>query len=196
MMQWIQSSNTPCQQNTQVCGFGTGPQSNWLLTQPINKTVDGAPLSEVNVLIEFELRNCDTTLNCQRTFNTHIYETSLVSAVARRNLSNYRLVQRVSSDVTTGERVNETVVVNFQTNQPFFYFAVEDETACVIVTRMIVFYDVCPNQTIDLVSAPEIIAPVSGVTTVDATCVNNAETEDGNTPKLVCSPEGTWTSLG
>ena len=195
-MQWIQQSNTPCQQNAQACGFRVGAQSNWLLTQPINKTVDGALLSEVNVLIEFELRNCDVNLNCQRTFNTHIYETSLVSDAVRRNLSNYRQVRRVSPDVTTGERVNETVVVNFQSNEPFFYFAVEDETTCIVITRMIIFYDVCPNQTIDLVSAHEIIAPVSGVTTVEAACASNAETEDGSAPKLVCSPEGTWTSLG
>lgn len=195
-MQWMQTSNTPCQQNTQVCGFRIGPQSNWLLTQPINKTVNGALLSEVNVMIEFELQNCDITLNCQRTFNTHIYETSLVSGAVRTNLSNYRQVRRASIDITTGASVNETIVVNFQTNQTLFYFAVEDETSCIVITRMIAFYNVCPNQIVDLVSAREIIAPMSGVTTVEATCASNAETEDGNAPKLVCSPGGTWTLLG
>jgi hypothetical protein len=101
-------------------------------------------------MIEFELQNCDIILNCQKTFNTHVYETSLVSDAARRNLSNYRQIVRVSPDVTTGARVNETVVVTFQTNnEPFFYFAIEDETTCITITRMIVFYNVCPNQTID-----------------------------------------------
>jgi hypothetical protein len=195
-MQWIQQSNTPCQQTVQVCGFAAGPQSNWLLTQPINRTVDGTPLSQVNVLIEFELRNCDITLNCQRTFNTHVYETSLTSDPARRNLSRYRQVTRVSPDVTTGDRVNETVVLMFQTNEPLFYFAVEDETTCIVITRMIVFYNICPNRIIDLVSAPEIIAPVTGFITMDASCASNAAPEDGTAPKLICSSEGNWTLLG
>ena len=195
-LQWIQQSNTPCQQTVQVCGFLSGPQSNWLLTQLINRTVDGSPLSQVSVLIEFELQNCDVTLNCQRTFNTYVYETSLASDAARRNISNYRQVRRVSPDITTGARVNATIVVTFQTNEPFFYFAVEDETTCIVITRMIVFYDICPNQIIDLVFAPEIIAPTMGFITMDATCVSNATPEDGNAPTLICSSEGTWTVLG
>ena len=195
-MQWIQQSNAPCQQTVQVCGFPAGPQSNWLLTQLINRTVDGSPLSQINVQIEFELQNCDVTLNCQRTFNTYIYETSLASDAARRNLRDYRQVTRVSPDVTTGARVNETVVVTFQTNEPFFYFAIEDETTCIVITRMIVFYNVCPNQTIDLVSAPEIFAPATGFAEVEGTCASNAVTDDGDPPKLTCSPDGMWTVLG
>jgi hypothetical protein len=195
-MQWIQQSNTPCQQTVQVCGYHAGPQSNWLLTQLINRTVDGTPLSQVSVLIEFELQNCDVTLNCQRTFNTYVHGTSLASDTARRNLNNYRQVTRVSPDVTTGARVNETVVVTFQTNEPFFYFAVEDETTCIVITRMIVFYNVCPNQTIDLVSAPETIAPVTGFITMDGACASNAVTEDGGILKLICSSDGMWNVLG
>ena len=195
-MQWIQQSNNPCQQSVQVCGFAAGAQSNWLLTQLINRTVDGSLLSQVNVQIEFELQNCDVTQNCQRTFNTYMYETSLASDAARRNIQNYHQVQRVSPDITTGARVNATVVVTFQTNEPLFYFAVEDETTCIVITRMIVFYSVCPNQTIALVSAPEIIAPATGFAEVEGSCAINAETEDGNAPKLICSPDGTWTVLG
>ena len=196
-MQWIQQSNNPCEQNVQVCGFSAGAQSNWLLTQAINRTVNGALLSQARVLIEFELRNCDVTLNCQRTFNTHVYETSMISDAARRRIERYRQVQRVSPDVTTGARVNETVIVNFQTSQPLFYFAIEDEATCIVITRILVFYIVCPSQTIDLISTPEIIAPATGVTDVEATCaLSNAMTEDGDPPKLSCSPEGTWTALG
>ena len=179
-----------------MCGFAAGPQSNWLLTQLINRTVDGLPLSQVSVQIEFELQNCDVLLNCQRTFNTYVYETLLASDAARRNLRNYRQVQRVSTDITTGAKVNETIVVTFQTDESFFYFAVEDETTCVVITRMIVFYNVCPNQTIELVSAPEIIAPATGFTEEEGSCASNAEAEDGNATRLTCSPDGTWTVLG
>ena len=182
-----------------MCGFTAGPQSNWLLTQLINRTIDGLPLSQVSVLIEFELQNCDVTLNCRRIFNTYVYETSLATDAARRNLRNYRQVERstrVFPDVTTGARVNETVVVSFQANEPFFYFAIEDETTCIVITRIIVFYNVCPNQIIDLIFAPEIIAPTLGFITMDASCASNATPEDGNAPKLNCSSEGTWSVLG
>ena len=195
-MQWIQSSNAPCQQVVEVCGFTAGPQSNWLLTQLINRTVDGPLLSRISVLIEFELRNCDVTLNCQRIFNTYVYETSLASDVVRRNIHNYRQVRRISPDITTGARVNATVVVTFHTNEPFFYFAVEDETTCIVISRMIAFYNVCPHQIIDLVSAPETIVPATGFTIVEGSCASNAETEDGNAPELICSSDGTWTVLG
>ena len=181
-----------------VCGFSAGPQSNWLITQLINRTVSGTPLPEVRVMMELELQNCDTTLNCQRTFNTHAYETSSVNTAMARNVINYEQVTRVSPDVNTGARVNETVVVNFQTDQSSFYFAVQDETSCIALTRMIAFYYVCPSQIISLVSAPERIAPMTGAPPipVTATCASNAETEDGSDPKLICSAGGIWTVLG
>ena len=68
-------------------------------------------------MIEFELWDCDVTLNCQQTFNTHIYETSTEDATVARNISNYQQVQRLSLDVTTGARVTGTIVLNFNTNQ-------------------------------------------------------------------------------
>ena len=197
-MQWIQQSNTPCEQTTQVCGFSAGPQSNWLFTQLINRTVNGTHLPEVRVQIEFELRGCDTSLRCQRTFNTLIYETTSTDNAARRETTNYRQVTRVSPDVTTGARVTEVVLVDFETDEPSFYFAVQDETSCIVITRMIIFYSVCPSTTINLASAPETLAPPNGASPIPVTaaCVSTALVEEGNSPKLVCSPGGLWSEIG
>ena len=130
-----------------MCGFGAGPQNNWLVTQLINRTVNGTRLSQVSVMIELEQRGCDIPLNCQRTFNTHIYETSAENADAARNINNYRQVQRVSPDVTDGSKVNETIMVNFNTNHSSFYFTIQDETSCIVVTRLIVFLsESVPNK--------------------------------------------------
>ena len=142
-----------------MCGFSAGPQSNWLITQLINRTVNRTRLPQVSVLIEFELRGCDTTLTCQRTFNTHIYETSTENADAARNISNYRQVQRVSPDITTGERVNETIDFSFNTNHSSFYFAIQGETSCMVITRLMMFYHICPAEVANLVIRPETIAP-------------------------------------
>ena len=116
-MQWIQNSYTPCRGDIQVCGFLAGPQNNWLITQLINRTVNGTRLSQVSVLIELEPACGAPNVNCQRTFNTHIYETSSEHAdAARLNISNYRQVQRVSPDGPAGDIVNETIMVTFNTD--------------------------------------------------------------------------------
>ena len=77
-----------------------------------------------------------------------------------RNLNNYRQVQRVSPDNTTGIRLNKTININFNTDHSSFYFAIQDETSCLAITRLIVFYYVClDQQTADLILYPETIAP-------------------------------------
>ena len=181
-----------------MCGFSAGPQNNWLFTQLINRTVNGTRLSEVSVQIEFELQGCDITLDCQRTFSTHVYETTSTNNTERRDTTNYRIVQRVSTNTDTGEKVNETVEVNFETDQPTFYFAVQDETTCIVITRIIVFYHVCPSQTFNLISTPEIIAPPvrAPPIQVTATCAGNAESDGDSDPKLICSAGGIWSTVG
>ena len=195
-MQWIQNSNNPCRQSVQVCGFSAGAQDNWLITQLINRTVNGTRLSQVSVMIELEQRDCDVTLNCQLTFNTHVYERSSENAAASKTISNYRQIQRVSPDDTSGNKVNETVIINFASTsqESSFYFAVQDETSCIVITRMIVFYYVCPQQTSDLIHYPETIAPTSAASTVVASCVENAATENGRSPTVFCSSGGVWST--
>ena len=181
-----------------------GPQDNWLITQLINRTVNRTSLRlpQVSVMIEFEMQDCDVTLNCQRTFNTHIYETSAENSAAARNISNYRQVQRVSPDVTTGARVTGTIVLNFNTSHSSFYFAIQDETTCMVITRLIIFYTVCPAQTANLIHYPETVALSSDFkgasipyTQVFVLCVQNAQPENGSTATANCSSAGIWNTI-
>ena len=149
-------------------------------------------LSQVSVTIEFELQSCDITLGCQQTFNTHVYETSTENGTAARNISNYRQVQRVSLD-TNGTRMNETVVANFNSNHSSFYFAIQDESSCFVVTRLLVFYHVCPASSHnDPTRIPETI--VAGIPfAVRGYCVENAQTRTNNAHfSLLCLSEGAW----
>ena len=186
-----------------VCGFAAGMQNNWLITQLINRTVNGTRLPQVSVMIEFEQRDCDVSLNCKRTFNTHVYERSSVNNALARVISNYRQVQRVSPDDTTGNRVNETVNIDFfyESQETAFYFAIQDDTACIIITRMIMFYHICPRQTYDLTHYPWTIAPVFASNneavapiTVITTCVDNAEAENGVSLLAFCLSGGLWST--
>ena len=196
-LQWVQESNTQCQQSVQVCDFFNGLQDNWLITQLINRTVNGTRLPQVSVTIELEQQGCTTELSCQQSFNAHVYETSSENDAAARNINNYRQVQRITPVKTTSEKENITITFTFNTGHSSFYFAIQDEGTCITITRLIVFYHVCPSQTIDLTHTPETIAPVTGSPpiTVKGHCVEKALTEDDCAPKLTCSPGGIWTPL-
>jgi hypothetical protein len=186
-----------------VCGFSAGAQDNWLITQLINRTVNGTRLCQVSVTIEFELRNCDSSSNCQRTFNTHIYEISTENGTAARDTANYRQIDRISPDITTGARVNETIEIHFNTNHSSFYFAIQDETTCIVITRLIVFYTLCLAQTDNLIQYPETIARGSQssfqeeeVPQILASCVENAQPENGVVTVISgCSVGGIWGSV-
>ena len=96
-------------------------------------------------MIEFQLQECRVQSNCQRTFNTHKYETSTEDSARARTVVNYQQVERVSPDEVMGAAINATVNIDFNTDNTFFYFAIEDETSCIAVTRVIVFYHICPS---------------------------------------------------
>ena len=106
-------------------------------------------------------------------------------------------MRRISPDVTTGARVTETVVVGFNTENSSFYFAIQDETTCTIVTRIIVFYYICPQQILDLIIYPETLANSGSqaaipLVSVTASCVASAEPENGLAPLLSCLSGGIW----
>ena len=164
--------------------------------------MNGTRLPQVSVMIEFEQRGCDTILNCQQTFNTHIYEASIENSTgAARNVNNYQQVQRVLPVYTSGYRVsNETITINFTTNHSSFYVAVQDETTCMVITRLIIFYTVCPAQTANLIHYPETIASslyegLPNIISISAQCVENAQPENGLALLVTCSAEGIWASV-
>ena len=192
-----------CQQATQVCGFPAGMQSNWLITQLINRTVNGTRLPQVRAMIEFQLQECRVQSNCQRTFNTHKYEASSVDSAGAEIVRNFQQVERVSPDDVSGAAINVTINIDFNSESVHtsFYFAIEDETSCIAVTRVIVFYHVCPSQSVDLIRYPETIAPMFADPTllpvsVTASCVDNAEPIGGQAPILSCFNGGTWSTAG
>ena len=194
LMQWNQNSNNPCRQFVQVCGYSAGQQNNWLITQLINRTVNGMRLPQVSVMIELEL-HCGSSSTCQQSFNTHMYEMSSVNSAGSRNLNNYRQVQRVSPNVVDGSRVNETINILFNTDHSSFYFAIQDEATCIVITRVIVFYHICTPQTANLIDYPESIFRDGGGPPVNASCVQNAEPENELAPNVICSENGTWSSV-
>ncbi len=72
-----------------------------------------------------------------------------------------------------------------------FFLAIRDESTCIVVSRLLVFYNVCPQETVGLVMRPEILAPIierlSTPIEVTAQCVIGASPDNGVAPRLTCS---------
>ena len=184
-----------------VCGFSAGVQDNWLITQFINRTVDGVRLPQVRVQFDYQQSDCPQNVaqgfSCQRTFGVRKYERSSVDPAAARDTSNYVLVNRLTTrDTVEGQAdQNETQIIDFTTNNSGFYLGVQDESTCILIRRLLVYYHVCPNETVGLVLRPETIAPSIGSgmqLEVTANCIANARPISGESAKLTCEERGVW----
>ena len=177
-----------------MCGFEEGDQDNWLITQYISTVVNGTRLPQVRVLLEYELTDCIGVL-CQRTFDLLVYETSTEDNTMARNTSNYRPAMTFAPQDVAMQ--NSTANVDLTGNADGFYLALRDQTTCVLVSRVLVFYNVCPGGTVDLVMRPETLAPRFETGTVlsssvAAECVEGARPENGEGAQLECFQGGTW----
>ena len=134
------------------------------------------------------------------TFALKEYTTSTENSTSARDTRNYQLVQSVTTEDDIGEnRQNQTNEINFESDESGFYVALVDKSTCVAVTRIIVFYNVCPEENKELVVHPETIAPiVERISTpfeVTAECVAGASPDNGDAVRLNCNQGGTWTTI-
>ena len=162
--------------------------------------VGGTALLQVTVQVDFQLNSCTQMNNCGRTFAIHKYETSTINATAARNLDNYEFVSpRITPTDGSGDvRENSSVQIDFSTGATGLYLGIRDETSCVLVHRVLVFYYVCPAETSDLITRPEVIAPRIGNSApivVNGQCVGNSSPENGIGARLTCSQNGVWGGL-
>ena len=180
-----------------VCGITAVPQDNWIITQHISRMVNGTALQQVTVQVDFIMNTCNIQNNCRRAFAIHKYETSTINTTAARNLSNYEFVDQIVPKNGSGSvRENGSVNISFATQATGFYLGIQDETSCIVIHRVLVFYYVCPAVTSDLITHPETIAPIIGASTpvqVVGNCVESARPQSGATPYLTCSQKGVWT---
>ncbi len=183
-----------------VCGYTGGVQDNWLFTQHINRTVNGRPLQQVSVQIEYQLTTCDASTTgstvCRRTFDLLKYETSTIDPVAARDTGNYQPIQTLTTQAS-GSTAIITEEFGFATNESGFYLAIRDPGTCIRISRLLVFYYTCPSETVDLVVRPETIAPMINIDStveqfiVTPACVGNSSSVGGDL-SLKCLPRGQW----
>ena len=197
-MQWIQLGTATCSGTVTVCGFPVGAQENWLITQHINTVLPGGGgerLRKVTVQLEGTLNGCDISRQCRQSFDVYKWQNSTIDRAAAANTTKYIRVGRVSPADTGGNEdfVND-LDIQLDDNEDGFYLAVVDLSTCVTLTRILVLYYVCPEETSELISRPEAIdsESIEGTPPVEGECVENSSTESGADPLLICGAGGQW----
>ena len=72
-----------------------------------------------------------------------------------------------------------------------FYLGVVDLSTCVTLTRILILYHVCPEETSELISRPESHS-LEGSPSFEGECVENSSTESGANPILICGSGGQY----
>ena len=173
-----------------MCGFSEGLQENWLITQHINTVLPGGErLRRVTAQFEGTLNGCDISRQCRQSFEVHKWQTSTIDRSAAANTDNYITVDRVSTEVSDGIMSFVEYLDIELDAEDGLYLAVVDQSTCIVLTRLLVFYYVCPEETSELISRPEVLGSQVSVT---GECVENSSTMSGSAPFLSCSDRGEW----
>ena len=202
-LQWQQRAGGLCRFQLHVCGWMRDrelvTQNNWLFTQHIRQDFDSNTYNydvTVHVFIQFYITNCRERQGCIQGFNLLHYMTNSEQLPSTEgsgymNPENYQEFGRphAPSIITTYTQIH-----NFTLPQSFtgFYIAAQDTGSCVTLLRMRVYRENCKARQIGLVLYPDVPAPVSGLATVDISCVENAEVIGSST--FICQSDGTWSS--
>ena len=184
-----------------MCGLDHGAQENWLITQHISRELAGGQrLRKVTVQFSVALNSrCDISPHigpqCRRSFDVYKWQTSTIDRDGARNTSNYDRVDRVSLQASDrfGPSI-ESLDIDLDAESGF-YLAVVDLGTCITITRILVFYYVCPAETSQLITRPETIQALSMnnlVVTITGECIGNSSTESGSPPLVNCDEKGQW----
>ena len=195
-IQWSQQNvSLQCTGNVSVCGFDVGPQDNWLITQHINTMVDGTPLNHVVVYVDFVLDDCLKVMGCIQTFSIYKYDTANLNPTKGINIDLYQFIARISANSeSTAGNIDAEQYEDVELGSGGLYLAVRDQSACLIINRLLVFYYVCPENVTGLIRLPLTIAPPVGQTLdpLQGECVENAVPVGGTPPLIECQSGGIW----
>ncbi|CAF96779.1 unnamed protein product [Tetraodon nigroviridis] len=185
----------------QVCRVMEPNQNNWLRTNWIEK----GNAQRIFVELKFTLRDCNSLPGvvgtCKETFNLYYQETD--SEVGRSLRENqYVKIDTIAADESftqgdLGERkmkLNTEVRIIGPLSRRGFYLAFQDVGACIALVSVKVYYKKCWSIIENLATFPDTVtgSEFSSLVEVEGTCVNDAEEEADNSPKMHCSAEGEW----
>ncbi|XP_077160201.1 ephrin type-A receptor 7 isoform X5 [Paroedura picta] len=176
-------------------------QNNWLRTNWIAK----GNAQRIFVELKFTLRDCNSLPGvlgtCKETFNLHYYETDYDTGRSIRE-NQYVKIDTIAADesFTQGDLGERKMKLNTEVREigPLskkgFYLAFQDVGACIALVSVKVYYKKCWSIIENLAIFPDTVtgSEFSSLVEVRGTCVNSAEEEAENSPRMHCSAEGEW----
>ena len=131
---------------------------------------------------------------CEQSFSVYSYETNVINETGRRMESYYQ---------DTGARFfhtqfdvqQETAQSQISLSSNGLYLAVVDSGSCTRISRIYVFYHVCPQQVVNMIEYPETVSPPSTNPQdrpATGTCIENASPVSGSNLALECNVNGNW----
>ncbi|XP_037100004.1 ephrin type-A receptor 7 isoform X4 [Syngnathus acus] len=196
----LDESYTPIR-TYQVCKVMEPNQNNWLRTNWIEK----GNAQRIFVELKFTLRDCNSLPGmvgtCKETFNLYYQETD--SEVGKNmQETQYVKIDTIAADESftqgdLGERkmkLNTEVRIIGPLSRQGFYLAFQDVGACIALVSVKVYYKKCWSIIENLAIFPDTTtgSEFSSLVEVEGICVNDAEEEADNSPKMHCSAEGEW----
>ncbi|XP_072218860.1 ephrin type-A receptor 7 isoform X2 [Leuresthes tenuis] len=185
----------------QVCQVMEPNQNNWLRTNWIEK----GDAQRIFVELKFTLRDCNSLPGvvgtCKETFNLYYQETDSEMGRGLRE-NQYVKIDTIAADESftqgdLGERkmkLNTEVRIIGPLSRRGFYLAFQDVGACIALVSVKVYYKKCWSIIENLATFPDTVtgSEFSSLVEVEGMCVNDAEEEADNSPKMHCSAEGEW----
>ncbi|KAM4521740.1 ephrin type-A receptor 7 isoform 2-T2 [Odontesthes bonariensis] len=185
----------------QVCQVLEPNQNNWLRTNWIEK----GDAQRIFVELKFTLRDCNSLPGvvgtCKETFNLYYQETDSEMGRGLRE-NQYVKIDTIAADESftqgdLGERkmkLNTEVRIIGPLSRRGFYLAFQDVGACIALVSVKVYYKKCWSIIENLATFPDTVtgSEFSSLVEVEGVCVNDAEEEADNSPKMHCSAEGEW----
>uniref|UniRef100_A0A8C4S6U2 receptor protein-tyrosine kinase n=1 Tax=Erpetoichthys calabaricus TaxID=27687 RepID=A0A8C4S6U2_ERPCA len=202
----------------EVCNINLANQNNWLATPFIQR----GSASRMYVTIRFSVRDCGSVRNvassCKETFTLYYQEVDseqeaeqnwaimVADAEARgswvkidtiaadKSFSQVEQSQPHQYQPNRRQRVNEKTRSFGPLTRKGFILGFQDSGACVSLIGVSLFYRKCPETSRYLAvfpntpSGPELSALVQ----VAGTCVEHAQPQAANPPKLHCNADGDW----
>ena len=163
-----------------------------MITQYINITDDGVNELTINMTFSTAKPNGECP-QCEPSFFVYSYETNVIDETGRVNQSFYTNTGARFFH-TIGNVPQETDNRDISVSSKGLYLSVVDRGSCTLITRIFVFYYVCPYQVVNMVVYPETVSPPSGSEdrTAIATCIDNASPVSGGSINLECDSGGIW----
>ena len=138
-----------CSRTADVCGFATGPQDNWLITQFITNTLRQ---SNIYIKVVFSISSDQCTTGCQTTLAMRVLQTNISNQSFVGDVSVFDSSQAfvLTSSIRDGQNLIQRVqLLQANLDTTGLYVALRDTGTCVGVSEVTVFYPVCDGISLD-----------------------------------------------